>query len=336
MFRWAVRRDGRVAQPDPDASGIRAERPRRLRPAPGEHAHHRRDGQGAAPAEPSVVVARDIATTGNTSAASIPLALDRLLAEGAASSGRPRCSSGSARAWRTPPKWSSCPDGATSHPPPDTGAGAPAHGPTTEHRRAPWPSPSRRSSRASPASSTRSPGTPVADVTSEKSFVDDLDIDSLSMVEVVMAAEDKFGVTIPDSEVKNLDHRRRRRRVHRQGERLGADDLPEAAHRRHRPGCHRPRSVATSRRPGSPCSPGRSGIRAHRGRAVTPSCRYASPAPAAVDPSEVLPRVEARKLDRNQQLGADRLARGVGRRRRAGGRPGPARRRRRVRHRRAS
>ena len=47
-------------------------------------------------------------------------------------------------------------------------------------------------------------GTPVADVTSEKSFVDDLDIDSLSMVEVVMAAEDKFGVTIPDSEVKNL------------------------------------------------------------------------------------------------------------------------------------
>ncbi len=47
-------------------------------------------------------------------------------------------------------------------------------------------------------------GTPVEDVTSEKSFVDDLDIDSLSMVEVVMAAEDKFGVTIPDTEVKNL------------------------------------------------------------------------------------------------------------------------------------
>ena len=47
-------------------------------------------------------------------------------------------------------------------------------------------------------------GTPVDEVTAEKSFVDDLDIDSLSMVEVVMAAEDKFGVTIPDSEVKNL------------------------------------------------------------------------------------------------------------------------------------
>ncbi|GAB3251579.1 acyl carrier protein [Alteromonas gracilis] len=38
----------------------------------------------------------------------------------------------------------------------------------------------------------------------EKSFVDDLDVDSLSMVEVVVAAEEKFGVTIPDSEVKNL------------------------------------------------------------------------------------------------------------------------------------
>ncbi len=47
-------------------------------------------------------------------------------------------------------------------------------------------------------------GTPLADITPEKSFVDDLDIDSLSMVEVVMACEDKFGVSIPDGEVKNL------------------------------------------------------------------------------------------------------------------------------------
>lgn len=47
-------------------------------------------------------------------------------------------------------------------------------------------------------------GVPASSVTPEKSFVDDLDIDSLSMVEVVMAAEDKFGVSIPDSEVKNL------------------------------------------------------------------------------------------------------------------------------------
>ena len=41
-------------------------------------------------------------------------------------------------------------------------------------------------------------------VSSYKSFLDDLEVDSLSMVEVVMAAEDKFGVKIPDEEVKNL------------------------------------------------------------------------------------------------------------------------------------
>ena len=46
-------------------------------------------------------------------------------------------------------------------------------------------------------------GVPVADIQPDKSFIDDLDIDSLSMVEVVMAAEDKWGVKIPDSEVKN-------------------------------------------------------------------------------------------------------------------------------------
>ena len=42
------------------------------------------------------------------------------------------------------------------------------------------------------------------DVTAEKSFTDDLDVDSLSMVEVVVAAEEKFGVKIPDDEVANL------------------------------------------------------------------------------------------------------------------------------------
>ena len=47
-------------------------------------------------------------------------------------------------------------------------------------------------------------GVPVDSIQLDKSFIDDLDIDSLSMVEVVMAAEDKFGVKIPDEEVKNL------------------------------------------------------------------------------------------------------------------------------------
>lgn len=42
------------------------------------------------------------------------------------------------------------------------------------------------------------------DVSTEKSFVDDLDIDSLSMVEIAVQAEDKFGVKIPDDELANL------------------------------------------------------------------------------------------------------------------------------------
>ncbi len=36
------------------------------------------------------------------------------------------------------------------------------------------------------------------------SFVDDLDIDSLSMVEVAVAAEEKFGVRIPDETLAKL------------------------------------------------------------------------------------------------------------------------------------
>jgi acyl carrier protein len=42
------------------------------------------------------------------------------------------------------------------------------------------------------------------DVTEEKSFTEDLDVDSLSMVEVVVAAEEKFDVKIPDDDVQNL------------------------------------------------------------------------------------------------------------------------------------
>jgi acyl carrier protein len=38
----------------------------------------------------------------------------------------------------------------------------------------------------------------------EKSFVDDLDIDSISMMTIVVNAEEKFSVKIPDDEVKNL------------------------------------------------------------------------------------------------------------------------------------
>ena len=36
------------------------------------------------------------------------------------------------------------------------------------------------------------------------SFIDDLDVDSLSMVEVAVAAEEKFGVRIPDEALAKL------------------------------------------------------------------------------------------------------------------------------------
>ena len=47
-------------------------------------------------------------------------------------------------------------------------------------------------------------GLPVDSVELGKSFTDDLDIDSLSMMTIVVNAEEQFGVRIPDDDVKNL------------------------------------------------------------------------------------------------------------------------------------
>ena len=47
-------------------------------------------------------------------------------------------------------------------------------------------------------------GVPTGDVTPDKSFINDLDIDSLAMVEIATAAEDHFGVRIPDDDLKEL------------------------------------------------------------------------------------------------------------------------------------
>ena len=47
-------------------------------------------------------------------------------------------------------------------------------------------------------------GIAAEEVELDKSFTDDLDIDSISMMTIVVNAEEKFGVTIPDDEVKNL------------------------------------------------------------------------------------------------------------------------------------
>ena len=47
-------------------------------------------------------------------------------------------------------------------------------------------------------------GLATESVQMDKSFSDDLDIDSISMMTIVVNAEDKFGVKIPDEEVSNL------------------------------------------------------------------------------------------------------------------------------------
>ena len=47
-------------------------------------------------------------------------------------------------------------------------------------------------------------GIDAASVQSDKSFTDDLDIDSLSMVEIAVQTEDKYGVKIPDEDLAGL------------------------------------------------------------------------------------------------------------------------------------
>lgn len=47
-------------------------------------------------------------------------------------------------------------------------------------------------------------GVPASDIELGKNFTEDLDVDSLSMVEVVVAAEERFGVKIPDDQVSEL------------------------------------------------------------------------------------------------------------------------------------
>ncbi|CAA9361643.1 MAG: Acyl carrier protein [uncultured Frankineae bacterium] len=47
-------------------------------------------------------------------------------------------------------------------------------------------------------------GTPADSVKPEAAFDKDLDIDSLTMVEVVVACEERFGVRIPDEALESL------------------------------------------------------------------------------------------------------------------------------------
>jgi acyl carrier protein len=47
-------------------------------------------------------------------------------------------------------------------------------------------------------------GIPAAKVSREATFQNDLEVDSLTMVEVVVACEERFGIRIPDEALENL------------------------------------------------------------------------------------------------------------------------------------
>ena len=46
---------------------------------------------------------------------------------------------------------------------------------------------------------------PEADVVPEASFVDDLGADSLDLVELIMAVEEKFDISIPDEDAEKIE-----------------------------------------------------------------------------------------------------------------------------------
>ncbi|MDT0455722.1 acyl carrier protein [Streptomyces sp. DSM 41527] len=47
-------------------------------------------------------------------------------------------------------------------------------------------------------------GVVPAEVTEEKSLVEELDVDSLAMAEVIVVAEERFGVELPEEEMRGL------------------------------------------------------------------------------------------------------------------------------------
>lgn len=47
-------------------------------------------------------------------------------------------------------------------------------------------------------------GVPAADIQADKSLVDDLDVDSLALVEIMVEFEQRLGVSVPDDVAKTL------------------------------------------------------------------------------------------------------------------------------------
>lgn len=47
-------------------------------------------------------------------------------------------------------------------------------------------------------------GVDAADINMESNFIDDLNADSLDIVELIMAMEQEFGISIPDEEAERI------------------------------------------------------------------------------------------------------------------------------------
>ena len=100
-------------------------------------------------------------------------------------------------------------------------------GRTPQSMEARWRRAKKSSTRSNRSSSSSSVST-RAQVTLEASFQDDLDADSLDLVELIMELEDQFGVKIPDEEAQRHQDGQPGRRLHH-GERLLAPSVPALA-----------------------------------------------------------------------------------------------------------
>src|ERR1022692_1361603 len=170
-------------------------------------------------------------------------------------------------------------------------------------------------------------GVPADQVTPEKTFVDDLDIDSLSMVEIAVAAQDKFGVEIPDDQLKDLktvqdvvDYVRRAGVSAGPGKHRGAAPPRDRQQRRRVMRLRSENIVGTDRTDvvvtglgaitplGADVASTWEGLLAGRSGVQKLTDDWAAELPAriaawaAVDPATLLDRVQARRLDRCEQF----------------------------------
>ncbi len=204
VFRWAVFEMAQVAQQALDGGRHHGGRPRRLHPPPGQHADHRRDGEEARPSR-HVAVARDIVRhrqhIGGLDPARHGSRCSRAARRAAATLAL-LIGFGAGLSYAAQVVIAAIAQHHDLHAPPERGHRADRDR-TPRRRNSPWPT--EQEILAGLAEIVNEvAGVPAADVQLDKSFIDDLDIDSLSMVEVVVAAEEKFDVKIPDDDVKDL------------------------------------------------------------------------------------------------------------------------------------